>query len=89
MPFLVSDAVPAGDLAPVKYLVTIDGVESESSPAVAADGSVRLHYDLSGVGQGPHTTAVKAVNQWGQSTPTDFSFESAAPAAPTGLRIEF
>lgn len=84
---LVSDAV--GKDTVVKYVVTVDGVASDSVPEVVDESSVRLVFDLNEVSAGAHSISVVAENSWGVSNPVGFTFTSEKPADPTGLRIEF
>lgn len=84
---LVSDAVAKDTVT--KYVVTVDGVASDSAPEVVDDANVRLGFDISGVAPGAHTISVSAENSWGVSNSVDFTFTSEKPADPTGLHIEF
>lgn len=89
MAFLVSDAVPVGDNAPVKYVVTLDGVSVDVAPQDLGNGTVRLNYDLGVPGNGDHAVSVVAVNNWGSSEAVNFTFAATPPAPPSNLRIEF
>lgn len=83
-PFLVADPYPAKGERPVKFLVTIGGKTTVSTPAKNADGSVYLKYDLGALPDGTYTVSVKAVGRKGIESPPGFcSFRK------TGSSVEF
>ena len=91
-PFLVSDPYPSGlsqFLTPTSFNLTGLGPAVNSPALVNADGTVVLHYDLSGLGNGTFTVTASAVNQFGGISPASapFSFGIGTPSAPTNLRI--
>ena len=92
-PFLVCDPYPAGlaqATMPVSFV--IKGLSSTplSVPAQTnQDGTLQLHYDLNGLGNGSYTVIVDAVNVFGGVSPDSFpfTFTSGVPAMPTNIRI--
>lgn len=75
-PFLVSDPYPPKESKLSKFLVTIDGKTSESSPAKNSDGSFYLKYDLGELQDGTYTVTIKAVDTSGkESSPATYSFK--------------
>lgn len=81
-PFLVSDPYPKSSKLK-KFLVTIDGVTTESMPGKNSDGLAYLRYDLGNLPDGIYTAVVKAVNTKGAvSAPAAYSFKK------TGSKIE-
>ncbi len=84
-PFLVSD--PTSE--PVaEYVVTLDGVETISPAQDLGNGMVKLHHDMAGITDGPHTMEVKARNIWGDSLPAPFAFTKTLPLVPVGIGLE-
>jgi hypothetical protein len=82
-PFLVSDPYPAKDSKLSKFVVTIDGKTSDSTPAKNPDGSLYLKYDLGGLQDGTYTITIKAVGTDGkESSPAAYSFKK------TGSQVE-
>lgn len=93
-PFLVCDAVPSNldqFTKPVSYVLTGLAQSPISTPATTnSDGTVQLHYDLSGLTHGTFTVTAAAVNVFGGIGPASdppFSFGVGVPAAPGNLRI--
>jgi len=75
-PFLVSDPYPKDDKGLTKFLVTINGKTTESMPAINADGTRYLKYDLGDLPDGTYTMTIKAVNGKGQeSFPATYLFK--------------
>lgn len=87
MPYLVCDPMPD---TVIEFGVELDGVEDVSPAEDLGDGTVRLHYDVSGVASGNHTVKVRAnYAEWGwgpQTTP--FAFTKPVVGTPTGLKLE-
>lgn len=82
-PFLVSDPYPKKDAKLSKFLVTINGKTSESTPAKNADGTLYLKYDLGSLPDGTFTASIKAVDSKGkESSPATYSFKK------TGTKVE-
>jgi hypothetical protein len=82
-PFLVSDPYPKKDLKLTKFLVTINGKTTESTPAKNADGTFYLKYDLGSLPDGMFTASIKAVDSKGkESSPATYSFKK------TGTEVE-
>ena len=91
MPYIVCDPVfETEEIAkPTKYVITIDGAASfEVDPQDMGNGSVRLHYDVSGLTMGKHNIAVASKNLEGASSPVPFMYLKAIPMAPTNIRLE-
>lgn len=96
-PFLVCNPVPATDPSVVgvaslwTYSLTGLGAAPIIVPAqINADGSVQLHYDLSGLANGSYTvTATATVTGKGLASPPSapFTFSFAVPAVPTSLSV--
>jgi hypothetical protein len=88
-PFLVCTPVPATSPQPTSY--TIQGLPAVNVAVPAtknADGSVQLHYDLTGLAVGSYTVTATATNLWGTSPASvPFTFSSALPAAPMSLSV--
>ena len=86
-PFLVCDSYPTTVEQPDYFNVTMDGVTVQSIPEVLTGGSVRLHYDLSGISTGAHNSSVSACNEWGCSSTVPFGFSKTVPGAPANIRL--
>ena len=90
-PFLVCDPYPSSGQLPTGFLITIDnGTPIATGVQTNADGSVQLHYDVSGLAAGAHTVTVQATNVWGSSAasaPFSFVKPSAALAIPLNFNI--
>ena len=82
-PFLVSDPYPPKESKLSKFLVTIDGKTSESSPAKNSDGALYLKYDLGNFQTELTQLTIKAVDTKGkESSPATYSFKK------TGAKVE-
>jgi hypothetical protein len=92
-PFLVCDPVPVPILPtdpgqPTSYILVIDGgAPITVSAQINADLKAQLHYDVGGVSTGAHSLTVRAVNQWGQSSASPFTFTKSTPGAPISISI--
>ena len=68
-PFLVCDPIPTS-MSVSKFIVTIDGIDHDSTPEDLGDGEIRLHYDLSWLPDGDYTMSARSANMWGESEPS-------------------
>lgn len=88
-PFLVTASVPSTGVQPASY--TIQGLPAVNitTPATKnSDGSVQLHYDLTGLAVGSYTVTATATNLWGTSAASaPFTFSSALPGSPISLSV--
>jgi predicted phage tail protein len=80
----VSDPYPKKeDSKLTKFLVTINGKTTESTPAKNTDGTFYLKYELGGLPDGTYTATIKAVDTKGkESSPATYSFKK------TGAKVE-
>lgn len=83
MPFLITNPSPGVE----KYEVDIDGTVVVPEMPAQADGSLKLDLNPFTLPDGAHRIQVRAGNVWGWSNPVMLSFDKAAPADPTGLRL--
>ena len=82
-PFLVSDPYLPKESKLSKFVVTIDGKTSDSTPAKNPDGSLYLKHDLGDLQDGTYTITIKAVDTDGkESSPVTYSFKK------TGSQVE-
>lgn len=92
-PFLVCDPYPAGlsqALMPISFIIKGLSATPISTPVQTnADGTIQLHYDLSGLGNGSYSVIVDAVNVFNGVSPDSatFTFTLGVPTAPGNIRI--
>lgn len=81
-PYLVSEGVD-------QFSISLDGASAVTVPAeILANGTTRLKYDLAPVSAGTHSVSVKAVNIWGESAASPFSFTKSVPSkAPSAIGL--
>lgn len=86
--FLVCDPYVASEGVD-QFSISLDGAIAIIVPAeTLAGGTTRLKYDLASISAGTHNVSVKAINIWGESVASPFSFTKSVPSkAPSGIGL--
>ncbi|MCJ7663077.1 MAG: hypothetical protein MUO24_02415 [Desulfobacterales bacterium] len=87
-PFLVCDPYVVSEKVD-QFSISIDGASAIILPAeTLANGTTRIKYDLAPVVAGTHSVSIKAINIWGESAASPFSFTRSVPSkAPSGIGL--
>jgi hypothetical protein len=84
-PFLVCDPQPNTVL---EYVLTVDGTDYQLAVSIVDANTVRVVYDLDGIGMGTHNVELKSKTIWGTSTPVPFVFIRDIPPVPVNIKLE-